>query len=154
VTKLASTLAAENRRNPGSPTLRGKIQSRAGNIAGHLRQQQQPYTTASLQKSQQSNMASLPVSDKAYNPNAPSQYPARKIGAPNTLGHRIYIEENGKPLSPFHDIPLYANQEQTILNMIVEVPRWTNAKMEVSNSPSDSLLTRKRMLRHYALQYC
>jgi len=61
-----------------------------------------------------------------------SQYTARKIAAPNTLEHRIYIEENGKPISPFHDIPLYANQEQTILNMIVEVPRWTNAKMEIS----------------------
>ena len=36
------------------------------------------------------------------------------------------------PVSPFHDIPLYANETHTILNMIVEVPRWTNAKMEVS----------------------
>lgn len=30
------------------------------------------------------------------------------------------------------DIPLYADDNQTILNMIVEVPRWTNAKMEIS----------------------
>lgn len=30
------------------------------------------------------------------------------------------------------DIPLYADVNQTILNMIVEVPRWTNAKMEIS----------------------
>ena len=38
VTKSTITLAAENRRNAGSsPTLRDKIQSRAGNIAGHLR---------------------------------------------------------------------------------------------------------------------
>lgn len=62
-----------------------------------------------------------------------AEYTARKIGAPNTLEHRIFIERNGKPVSPFHDIPLYANPEQTILNMIVEVPRWTNAKMEVSS---------------------
>jgi inorganic pyrophosphatase len=59
------------------------------------------------------------------------QYTARKIAAPNTLEHRIYIEKDGVPVSPFHDIPLYANDSQTILNMIVEVPRWTNAKMEV-----------------------
>jgi inorganic pyrophosphatase len=26
---------------------------------------------------------------------------------------------------------LYANEQQTILNMVVEIPRWTNAKMEV-----------------------
>jgi len=35
-------------------------------------------------------------------------------------------------ISPFHDIPLYADAEKTTFNMVVEVPRWTNAKMEVS----------------------
>lgn len=35
------------------------------------------------------------------------------------------------PISPFHDIPLFANHEQKVFNMVVEVPRWTNAKMEV-----------------------
>lgn len=89
-----------------------KIHSRAGQIQQHLQQSTtSPPSTA--------NMA---------------EYTARKIGAPNTLEHRIFIEQNGKPVSPFHDIPLYANPEQTILNMIVEVPRWTNAKMEVSSS--------------------
>jgi len=34
-------------------------------------------------------------------------------------------------ISPFHDIPLYADDEKTVFNMVVEVPRWTNAKMEV-----------------------
>ncbi|KAF2682780.1 pyrophosphatase-domain-containing protein [Lentithecium fluviatile CBS 122367] len=63
---------------------------------------------------------------------APSQYTARRIGAANTLEHRIFIEKDGVPVSPFHDIPLYANEQQTVLNMIVEVPRWTNAKMEIS----------------------
>src|SRR5947209_4419643 len=43
----------------------------------------------------------------------------RKIGAPNTLEHRVYIEMDGKVVSPFHDIPLYANEQQTILNMVV-----------------------------------
>lgn len=45
--------------------------------------------------------------------------------------HRIYIEKDGIVVSPFHDIPLYANDQQTVLNMVVEIPRWTNAKMEV-----------------------
>jgi len=61
-----------------------------------------------------------------------SQYTVRKIGAPNTLDHRIYIEKDGVPVSPFHDIPLYANEQQTILNMVVEIPRWTNGKLEIS----------------------
>ncbi|EKD19271.1 inorganic pyrophosphatase [Drepanopeziza brunnea f. sp. 'multigermtubi' MB_m1] len=61
-----------------------------------------------------------------------SQYSVRKVAAPNTLEHRIFIEKDGVPISPFHDIPLYANEQQTILNMVVEIPRWTNAKMEIS----------------------
>ena len=76
-------------------------------------------------------MSSLPISEKGYHSNVPSAYSVRKNGAPNTLEHRIYIEKDGVPLSPFHDIPLYANEQQTVLNMIVEIPRWTNAKMEV-----------------------
>ena len=63
--------------------------------------------------------------------NAPSVFTPRKVGAPHTLEHRIYIEKDGVPVSPFHDIPLYANEQQTILNMVVEIPRWTNAKQEV-----------------------
>lgn len=61
-----------------------------------------------------------------------STYNTRKVAAPYTLEHRVYIEKDGVPVSAFHDIPLYANAEQTILNMVVEIPRWTNAKLEVS----------------------
>ncbi|KAH9982795.1 inorganic pyrophosphatase [Lactifluus volemus] len=65
-----------------------------------------------------------------------TQYTPRLIGAPNTLEHRVYIEHNGQVVSPFHDIPLFADQSNNILNMIVEVPRWTNAKMEISKEES------------------
>ncbi|KAG5518944.1 hypothetical protein PMAC_002475 [Pneumocystis sp. 'macacae'] len=61
-----------------------------------------------------------------------TQYTVRHVGIPNTLDYRVFIEKNGEVISPFHDIPLYANAEKTVLNMIVEVPRWTNAKMEIS----------------------
>ncbi|CCJ30358.1 unnamed protein product [Pneumocystis jirovecii] len=61
-----------------------------------------------------------------------AQYTVRHVGIPNTLDYRAFIEKNGEVVSPFHDIPLYANAEKTVLNMIVEVPRWTNAKMEIS----------------------
>ena len=43
----------------------------------------------------------------------------------------LFAEDCNGPISPFHDVPLYANAEKTVLNMIVEIPRWTNAKMEV-----------------------
>lgn len=67
-------------------------------------------------------------------------YSVRKIGKPYTLEHRIYVEKNGVPISPFHDVPLYANKEETILNMVVEIPRWTNAKQEVQ-APATLQLT-------------
>ncbi|CAG8442249.1 2197_t:CDS:2 [Diversispora eburnea] len=41
-------------------------------------------------------------------------------------------ERTGTIISPFHDIPLFANESKTVLNFIVEIPRWTNAKMEIS----------------------
>jgi len=109
------TLANHQRQRPSAPASPtkpapvNKIHSRAQQLAGHLH--------------------STPLSTMA------SKYTARKIGAPNTLEHRIYIEKDGVPVSPFHDIPLYANEQQTVLNMVVEVPRWTNAKMEVCVVP-------------------
>jgi len=60
-----------------------------------------------------------------------SGYTARKVAQPNTFEHRIYVEKDGVPVSPFHDIPLYANEQKTILNMVVEIPRWTNGKLEI-----------------------
>lgn len=73
-------------------------------------------------------------------------YTTRKVAAPYTLEHRVYIEKDGVPVSPFHDIPLFANQEKTILNMIVEIPRWTNAKLEVSHRLASPLHDRDRLV--------
>ncbi|OQR78255.1 secreted inorganic pyrophosphatase-like, partial [Tropilaelaps mercedesae] len=43
-----------------------------------------------------------------------------------------YRDNNGQAISPFHDIPMWADQASRIYNMVVEVPRWTNAKMEIA----------------------
>ncbi|KAI7871331.1 inorganic pyrophosphatase [Spinellus fusiger] len=61
-----------------------------------------------------------------------SQYSHFMVGAPGTESYRVYLEKNGDVISPFHDIPLFANPEKTVLNMIVEIPRWTNAKIEIA----------------------
>ncbi|XP_076297031.1 inorganic pyrophosphatase Nurf-38 isoform X1 [Lasioglossum baleicum] len=53
-------------------------------------------------------------------------------GALNTTDYRIYFKNDGVPISPMHDIPLYADEANKVLNMIVEIPRWTNAKMEIN----------------------
>jgi len=79
-----------------------------------------------------------------------AEYSTRVIGAPNTLENRTFIEKDGKVVSPFHDIPLFADESKSILNMIVEVPRWTNAKMEISKEePFNPILqdTKKGKLR-------
>jgi hypothetical protein len=113
--------------SPTFPSSVAKISShRTAQIARHLSSSPSSQSTPY----RQSNMS--------------SPYGLRKVGAPHTLEHRVYIEKDGIPISPFHDIPLYANADQTILNMVVEIPRWTNAKMEVrlrramlqSNPPS------------------
>ncbi|KAI8382450.1 inorganic pyrophosphatase [Blakeslea trispora] len=56
----------------------------------------------------------------------------RTIGSPNSLGYRVYFEKDNHVISAFHDVPLFANREKTIFNMIVEMPRWTNAKNEIN----------------------
>ncbi|KAM7207044.1 Inorganic pyrophosphatase [Rhypophila sp. PSN 637] len=76
--------------------------------------------------------SSSTTSNDSKNNTMASQYSIRKVGQPYTLEHRVYIEKDGVPVSPFHDIPLYANADKTILNMVVEIPRWTNAKLEIS----------------------
>ncbi|XP_072261762.1 inorganic pyrophosphatase 2, mitochondrial [Pyxicephalus adspersus] len=76
------------------------------------------------------------------------RYSIEERGRPNTKEYRIFFKNSdGKFISPFHDIPLYAGTEEnndvpakklksswdkSVFNMVVEVPRWTNAKMEIA----------------------
>jgi len=53
-------------------------------------------------------------------------------GDESTDKYRVYFLKDGKPISPFHDIPLWFDKENGIANMVVEIPRNTNAKMEIS----------------------
>lgn len=41
-------------------------------------------------------------------------------------------DQDGNLRSYFHDVPLYANKEEGILNAVIEIPRWTNGKLEIS----------------------
>ncbi|XP_067106121.1 inorganic pyrophosphatase 2, mitochondrial [Osmerus mordax] len=74
-------------------------------------------------------------------------YHTEARGRPNSTDYRIYFKTaEGKYISPFHDIPLFADTEQgnvpskrvkkneseVLFNMVVEVPRWSNAKMEIA----------------------
>ncbi|XP_043272613.1 inorganic pyrophosphatase [Venturia canescens] len=59
-------------------------------------------------------------------------YSTVERGAPNTTEYRIYFQNENGFCSPMHDIPLYADEANKVFNMVVEVPRWTNAKMEIN----------------------
>jgi len=54
------------------------------------------------------------------------------IGTVGTPEYRVYFKKNGEVCSPFHDIPLWADQTQALINMVVEIPRATNPKLEIS----------------------
>lgn len=54
-------------------------------------------------------------------------------GSLNKDDFRLFFKNaDGQAISPMHDIPLYADEGNKVFNMVVEVPRWTNAKMEIN----------------------
>ncbi|GLG99078.1 Inorganic pyrophosphatase, partial [Gryllus bimaculatus] len=53
-------------------------------------------------------------------------------GKPNSFNYRMYLRSEQGPVSPFHDVPLVVDLEGSEVNMVVELPRWSNAKMEVN----------------------
>jgi inorganic pyrophosphatase len=63
-----------------------------------------------------------------------STYTAVQLGTPGTVDHRIYVKDGptGTLISPVHDIPLATNTS-AVYNMVVEIPRFSNAKLEMSS---------------------
>ncbi|KPM42720.1 hypothetical protein AK830_g3810 [Neonectria ditissima] len=55
----------------------------------------------------------------------------REVGARNTLDWRLWLEQDGQPISFWHDVPLYPSKKnKRIVNFVVEIPRWTDGKIE------------------------
>ncbi|KAI8139200.1 inorganic pyrophosphatase [Fennellomyces sp. T-0311] len=84
-----------------------------------------------------------------------AEYKVRQIGALNTEKYRIYLEnEKGDPISLFHDVPLHPDpNDATVYNMIVEIPRWKNPKLEIDREePFNPIYhdTNKNGLRYIA----
>ncbi|XP_034829999.2 inorganic pyrophosphatase isoform X1 [Maniola hyperantus] len=61
-----------------------------------------------------------------------SMYVAEDRGSPYSPDYRVYFKDASGPISPLHDIPLWADRAARLAHMVVEVPRWSNAKMELS----------------------
>jgi nucleosome-remodeling factor subunit len=72
-------------------------------------------------------------------------YTAIERGIPNTDSYQVFIKDSAGCISPFHDIPLVANAEAKTYNAVIEVPRWTNAKMEIdTKSPLNPIIQDKK----------
>jgi len=59
-------------------------------------------------------------------------YQFQEFGTPFTDNYRVFFRNENGIISPFHDIPLMADEKNGVYNMVVEIPKWTNAKMEIS----------------------
>ncbi|CCD27243.1 inorganic diphosphatase PPA2 NDAI_0K00520 [Naumovozyma dairenensis CBS 421] len=60
-------------------------------------------------------------------------YSAVKQGSKYSQNYRQYLKlDNGEIGSYFHDIPMELNHLNRTVNMVVEIPRWTHAKFEIS----------------------
>lgn len=52
--------------------------------------------------------------------------------AKDNADFKYYFAKDGHGvINPLHDIPLYADKGASVLNFICEIPRWTNAKLEL-----------------------
>uniref|UniRef100_A0A2M4A849 Inorganic pyrophosphatase n=1 Tax=Anopheles triannulatus TaxID=58253 RepID=A0A2M4A849_9DIPT len=122
---LSPVSASQRQRSRGfhsSNTGESKVQQQRAPVCP-----QQPATIASLQRHFSGTQSRVSATMTA------SKYQISERGAPNSTDYRVFFKnENGQAISPLHDIPLYANDARTVYNMVVEVPRWTNAKMEIS----------------------
>ncbi|XP_055335348.1 inorganic pyrophosphatase-like [Paramacrobiotus metropolitanus] len=73
-------------------------------------------------------------------------FQAQEFGGLHHEDYRIFLSHGNTAISPFHDVPLIPDRsiqkegtevdgnaiKQGVYNMVVEIPRWTNAKMEIN----------------------
>ncbi len=79
-----------------------------------------------------------------------SGYSIEERAAPYSLEYRLFLKNaKGEYISPFHDIPIQA--AENVFHMVVEVPRWTNAKMEIATK--DPLNPIKQDVKKGKLRY-
>merc|ERR1712117_8517 len=74
-----------------------------------------------------------PIQPQIHQTRMASGYSIVTRGSLYTETHRLFFKNaNGEVISPMHDIPLSNTEGANGFNMIVEVPRWSNAKMEIN----------------------
>eukprot|EP01087_Luapelamoeba_hula_P010870 TRINITY_DN289_c0_g1_i1.p2 TRINITY_DN289_c0_g1~~TRINITY_DN289_c0_g1_i1.p2 ORF type:complete len:269 (+),score=52.27 TRINITY_DN289_c0_g1_i1:44-808(+) len=65
-----------------------------------------------------------------------SLFSAEHVGDNTTADYRVFFQSSGKRVSPFHDIPLVVDKEKGIFNAVIEIPKLTTAKLEISKTES------------------
>mmetsp|Transcript_35161 Transcript_35161/g.51641 ORF Transcript_35161/g.51641 Transcript_35161/m.51641 type:complete len:282 (+) Transcript_35161:63-908(+) len=79
-------------------------------------------------------------------------YTTENSGEDNTESFRVNFKgEDGAALSPWHDIPVNG-EDEGFYNMVVEIPKYTKAKMEVSTKEEGNPIAqdiKKGKLRDY-----
>ncbi|KAI8060268.1 inorganic pyrophosphatase [Gongronella butleri] len=78
-------------------------------------------------------LLAMPMSQAVSGPWQPEDLRLREVGTKYSPDYAVYYEtkECGKVISPFHDISLFT-ETPGVFNMVVEIPRWTNAKFEIN----------------------
>lgn len=72
-----------------------------------------------------------------------------------TIDYRVFIKQNDNIVSPFHDIQLWVKKDE-VANMIVEIPRGTQAKMEINKKEKFNPIAqdiKDGKLRYIAMKY-
>lgn len=72
---------------------------------------------------------------KAYGFDVASVERHESGGERGTLEWRMHFTINGKVVSPWHDVPLYANDadpRNSCVHMLTEIPKWSRRKFEIA----------------------
>ena len=90
-----------------------------------------------------------------YNHKMDTNYTSGFTGVPSTTTYRVFIKNGSQVISPFHDIPLWTKPNE-IVNMVVEIPQGTQAKMEINKKEKFNPISqdiKDGKLRFVALKY-
>lgn len=58
----------------------------------------------------------------------------KAVGKYGTMHYKLTPLHNGREVSPWHDVDIYADKASALFNFIVEIPMYSTAKMEVMKS--------------------
>lgn len=82
-----------------------------------------------------------------------SSYVSEAKGAAATKEFRLFYSADGKPVSPWHDVPVYPDpSNKQVVNFVNEIPKGTQAKMEIATDEEMSPIKqdiKKGELRSY-----